>query len=43
MAYDLLNLDGEVFRYEIETQAGTACSHNLLLLLVPFSVHVSAL
>ena len=23
MAYDLLNLDGEVFRYEIETQAGS--------------------
>lgn len=22
MAYDLLNLDGEVFRYEVETQAG---------------------
>lgn len=27
MAYDLLNLDGEVFRYEIETQAGNVtCS-----------------
>ena len=23
MAYDLLNLDGEVFRYDVETQAGT--------------------
>ena len=22
MAYDLLNLDGEVFRYDVETQAG---------------------
>ena len=22
MAYDLLNMDGEVFRYEVETQAG---------------------
>ena len=22
MAYDLLNMDGEVFRYDVETQAG---------------------
>ena len=32
MAYDLLNLDGEVFRYEVETQAGQ-------LLCICTSVH----
>jgi len=26
MAYDLLNLDGEVFRYDVETQAGELAS-----------------